>query len=204
MIREESEEVIASAEFLKCCIIHHWRWITTCLRKWLNPAATVGAHAASTLLLNQCITCCVHCSFYLQKMVMMHSGNNDFLHLQEHEESEEITAGQQPSKPKDKAGLLSKALRAPLGTRTLSLHNLLDQAPFLEGQQVCICTDLLCIFAMQLLPCCDKSKACGRRAAGMSSMVHVPIETGSAMMHRTASCFVLSMLCVPSIQRWAL
>ena len=56
--------------------------------------------------------------------------------LQEHDELEDVAQGQQPQKQKDKAGLLSKALRAPLGTRTLSLHNLLDQAPFLEGQQV--------------------------------------------------------------------
>ena len=57
---------------------------------------------------------------------------------QEHEESDDVTPGQQPPKQNDKAGLLSKALRAPLGTRTLSLHNLLDQAPILEGQQVCM------------------------------------------------------------------
>ncbi len=56
--------------------------------------------------------------------------------MQEHDELEDVAQGQQPLKQKDKAGLLSKALRAPLGTRTLSLHNLLDQAPFLEGQQV--------------------------------------------------------------------
>lgn len=56
--------------------------------------------------------------------------------LQEHDELEDVAQGEQPQKQKDKAGLLSKALRAPLGTRTLSLHNLLDQAPFLEGQQV--------------------------------------------------------------------
>ena len=56
--------------------------------------------------------------------------------LQEHDELEDVSQGQQPQRQKDKAGLLSKALRTPLGTRTLSLHNLLDQAPFLEGQQV--------------------------------------------------------------------
>ena len=56
--------------------------------------------------------------------------------MQEHDELEEVAAGQQPQKEKEKAGLLSKALRAPLGTRTLSLHNLLDQAPLIEGQQV--------------------------------------------------------------------
>lgn len=55
--------------------------------------------------------------------------------VQEHDELEEVATGQQPQKEKEKAGLLSKALRAPLGTRTLSLHNLLDQAPFIEGQQ---------------------------------------------------------------------
>lgn len=56
--------------------------------------------------------------------------------IKEHDELEEVAAGQQPQKEKEKAGLLSKALRAPLGTRTLSLHNLLDQAPLIEGQQV--------------------------------------------------------------------
>lgn len=55
---------------------------------------------------------------------------------EEHDELDDIAAGQQPQKETDKAGLLSKALRAPLGTRTLSLHNLLDQAPFLEAQQI--------------------------------------------------------------------
>lgn len=55
---------------------------------------------------------------------------------QEHDELEEVATGQQPQKEKEKAGLLSKALRAPLGTRTLSLHNLLDQAPLIDGQQV--------------------------------------------------------------------
>ncbi|KAL3162511.1 hypothetical protein ABBQ32_010168 [Trebouxia sp. C0010 RCD-2024] len=54
---------------------------------------------------------------------------------QEHDELEEVATGQQPQKEKEKAGLLSKALRAPLGTRTLSLHNLLDQAPLIDGQQ---------------------------------------------------------------------
>ena len=62
---------------------------------------------------------------------------------QEHDELEEVAAGQQPQKEKEKAGLLSKALRAPLGTRTLSLHNLLDQAPVIEGQQVRHIVDLL-------------------------------------------------------------
>lgn len=57
-------------------------------------------------------------------------------YVQERDELEEVATGQQPEKEKEKAGLLSKALRAPLGTRTLSLHNLLDQAPFIEGQQV--------------------------------------------------------------------
>ena len=63
--------------------------------------------------------------------------------VQEHDELEEVAAGQQPQREKEKAGLLSKALRAPLGTRTLSLHNLLDQAPLIEGQQVKHMTDLL-------------------------------------------------------------
>ena len=58
--------------------------------------------------------------------------------LQEHDElEEEAAAAGPPQVEKEKAGLLSRALRAPLGTRTLSLHNLLDQAPLIDGQQVC-------------------------------------------------------------------
>ena len=70
--------------------------------------------------------------------------------IQEHDELEEVAAGQQPQKEKEKAGLLSKALRAPLGTRTLSLHNLLDQAPLIEGQQVTHIINLLesCVCSM--------------------------------------------------------
>lgn len=56
---------------------------------------------------------------------------------------EEVADGQQPQKEKEKAGLLSRALRAPLGTRTMSLHNLLDQASLIEGQQVKREADLL-------------------------------------------------------------
>ncbi len=78
--------------------------------------------------------------------------------MQEHDELEEFAAGQQPQKEKDKAGLLSKALRAPLGTRTLSLHNLLDQAPFLEGQQVCnqlpIHDVTSCLYMLLTCDCC--------------------------------------------------
>lgn len=72
---------------------------------------------------------CVYSTHYFQCFDMC---------IQEHDELEEVATGQQPQKEKEKAGLLSKALRAPLGTRTLSLHNLLDQAPLIEGQQASI------------------------------------------------------------------
>lgn len=90
--------------------------------------------------------------------------------MQEHDELEDVIHGQQPQKAKDKAGLLSKALRAPLGTRTLSLHNLLDQAPFLEGQQVswgCTCKYHLCMPVISI-PVCGDAKLGGHAAVHVS------------------------------------
>ena len=80
---------------------------------------------------------------------------------QEHDELEEVATGQQPQKEKEKAGLLSKALRAPLGTRTLSLHNMLDQAPLIEGQQVMHMIDLLTLATASCHPAhCPGGKVC--------------------------------------------
>ena len=55
--------------------------------------------------------------------------------MQENEESEDVVEPI-PEQESRKAGLLSKAFRPSLGSRQMSLHNLLDQAPLAEGQQV--------------------------------------------------------------------
>lgn len=57
--------------------------------------------------------------------------------MQETEEAED-SIEPQPEQESRKAGLLSKAFRPSLGSRQMSLHNLLDQAPISEGQQVCM------------------------------------------------------------------
>ena len=76
--------------------------------------------------------------------------------MQETEEAED-SIEPQPEQESRKAGLLSKAFRPSLGSRQMSLHNLLDQAPISEGQQVCtLSTPLMSALkpSLGLLPNC--------------------------------------------------